>query len=310
MSFQDKPVYDDQVLTRYLLGALSSEEAERLDQLSIADDETAARIQSVENDLVDSYVRSELTGRNLQDFESFYLNSARRREKVHLARALFTFESRMKPEPARMEGASVPSRGETGHGFRLPRFLLSWQFASAAVLLIVVAGFFFLEYLRLRRLNDLQVRQAAIEQQGQQLRKQLDDDRRALAELGERSRQSETTTGAPKTVALLLPPPTRGAARLPTVSVPAGTDFVLVLLELETGDFPAYRATLKQPAGNTILWSSGKLEAESLGERKVLTISLPASLLRQQNYLVDLTGLPTRASPEPIGSYSFRVAVR
>jgi hypothetical protein len=35
--------FDDETLTQYLLGALTGEKTERLDELSIADDEMAAR---------------------------------------------------------------------------------------------------------------------------------------------------------------------------------------------------------------------------------------------------------------------------
>jgi hypothetical protein len=309
MSSRDKRIYDDQLLTRYLLGTLPTEEAELLDELSIADDETAVRIQSAENDLVDAYARGDVRGTDLENFEAFYLTSARRREKVEVAQALFALESRAVPEPARMPSAvATPRAGHAaGGGFRFPRLAFAWGFACTAVVLLIVGGYLLLENGRLRRqMNDAQAQRAAIEQRRQQLQKELDDQRSASAE----SLEPQANSRTPKTFALLLPPPTRGVARVPTVSMPAGTDIVVLLLALETADFPAYHATLKDPAGNKALWSSGKLEAESLSERKVISISFAASLLKQQNYLVDLTGLPARGTPELIGSYSFRVAVR
>ena len=82
MSSQDKSTYDDRLLTRYLLGALPTEESERLDELSVADDEMAARLNGVENDLVDSYARGELSGEDRAMLESSYLSSPRRRKKA------------------------------------------------------------------------------------------------------------------------------------------------------------------------------------------------------------------------------------
>src|SRR5215472_12293305 len=41
MSSPNKQTYDDRLLTRYLLGALPEEEAERLDELCIVDEELA-----------------------------------------------------------------------------------------------------------------------------------------------------------------------------------------------------------------------------------------------------------------------------
>ena len=80
-----RPTANDQLITQYLLGSLSVPETERLDELSLTDDEFATRLQSVENDLVDAYVLGELSGETLQQFNSFYLSSPRRREKVKFA---------------------------------------------------------------------------------------------------------------------------------------------------------------------------------------------------------------------------------
>jgi hypothetical protein len=54
---------DDEQLVRYLLGLLPDEEAERLDELSIADDELAWRLRAVEDDLVDAYVTGSFIAR-------------------------------------------------------------------------------------------------------------------------------------------------------------------------------------------------------------------------------------------------------
>ena len=80
MSSPDKQTYDDRLLTRYLLGALPDEEVERLDELCIVDEELATRLQALENDLVDAYVRGEVSGEDLGHLESFYLSSAKRRQ--------------------------------------------------------------------------------------------------------------------------------------------------------------------------------------------------------------------------------------
>src|SRR5215472_18251319 len=100
MSSQDKSAYDDQLLTRYLLGALPAEESERLDELSIVDEEVAARLSAIEYDLVDAYVRGEIRGEDLTRFESFYLSSTKRREKVRLARVLLEREGGAAGAPA------------------------------------------------------------------------------------------------------------------------------------------------------------------------------------------------------------------
>lgn len=86
--------HDDRVFVHYLLGLLPEEDAERLDELCVADDNVASRLCAVENDLVDAYIRGTLAEDALKRFESFYLASPRRREKVMVARGLLRIVDR------------------------------------------------------------------------------------------------------------------------------------------------------------------------------------------------------------------------
>ena len=79
---------DDSVLVRYLVGSLPDAEAERLDELSVADDEFALRLSAAEHDLVDAYVNGELSGDTLDRFRSRYLTAPARGEKVAFAETL------------------------------------------------------------------------------------------------------------------------------------------------------------------------------------------------------------------------------
>src|SRR5688572_20795084 len=74
-------------LVSYLLGLLTDEDAERLDEMSIADDDVALDLRVVENDLVDAYVRGAMTGDTRQQFELAYLSSPHRSRKVRFAEA-------------------------------------------------------------------------------------------------------------------------------------------------------------------------------------------------------------------------------
>src|SRR5438477_7416987 len=87
-----EPIRDDQSLIRYLLGSLPADQAERLDELSVADDDFAWRLRGAENDLVDAYVRNTLSGETLERFRSFYLSSPLRREKVKVAETLLALK--------------------------------------------------------------------------------------------------------------------------------------------------------------------------------------------------------------------------
>ena len=78
-------------MIQYLLGTLPEAETERFDALSVADPEFANELTAIEKNLVDAYVEGELTGPTLERFESHYLASPLRREKVEFARAFHNF---------------------------------------------------------------------------------------------------------------------------------------------------------------------------------------------------------------------------
>jgi hypothetical protein len=81
-------VTDEVQITSYFLGELSNEEAERLETACFRDNAFAETIFLVEDDLIDRYVRDELTPRDRERFNQFYLTTAARRSKVEVARAL------------------------------------------------------------------------------------------------------------------------------------------------------------------------------------------------------------------------------
>ena len=93
--------YSVQTLRDYLLGLLPEEEAERLDELSIVDDECAGRIRAVEHDLVDAFARDELQGVQLERFRSRYLASPQGRESIRFAQTLQSLEAHRGRETSR-----------------------------------------------------------------------------------------------------------------------------------------------------------------------------------------------------------------
>jgi hypothetical protein len=319
MSLQDKSKYEDHTLTRYLLGALPAEETERLDELSIADDEVAARLDCIENDLVDAYAHGELTGENLKRFESYYLTSPKRREKVQLAQALLAREREAATAPSvvlRTVVEPAPKEGREASRERRPPFsgLFQWGFAAAAAAFLLVAGYLLFANLRLQKqVNDALASQSSLEEREQQLRNQLDEQRSANAQAEQelqRLRNGQPNLDQITTISLLLPPPTRGISTLPSITLRHGADLVVLFLTLESDDFPAYRVALKEPGSNQVLWQSASMAATSAGEKKAVSVSFRAGLLKQQNYLVELTGVPARGSPELIGGYPFRVVLK
>ena len=330
-----KQVYDDQLLIRYLLGLLPEEETERFDELSIVGDDFACRLRDVENDLVDAYASGELSGETLARFQSSYLSSAEGREKVKFAETFLASRGRaaaapagnaaLGNAPAGNAAAAIPGSTHLRNGppqrsrlFTLPRLTLNWGLAGAACLMIAAGGYLLLERQALRsQLYRAQADRTALQQRELELQKQLDEQRphESLAQAGRRpdtgyrSAEAGTPSRAPKTVAFLLLAQKRGTGQIAPIAVPPGIDRAVLQLQLEFDDFPRYRAALKDPVTDQIVWRSQDLSSMPLGGNKAVSAGLPASLLKQQNYTLELTGIPVNRPAELIGSYPFRVVI-
>ena len=269
--------HDDDELVRYVLGLLPEEARQRLDEASIADDEVAARLHAAETNLVDSYVRGQLSGATLERFESYYLSSPRRREQVRLAA---DFLGAVDRSVTRAEPVPVTSRG---------RWTAFAPIAAAAALAIAVGGAFLFQPGRPQtQLAEVAPGSEAVE--------------RAAA-------PPEGTPAAPpaRIVAVVLPPPTRSVAPVPTLALPAGVDRVRFELQLEMNDFPSYRVGLQDPATRRILWRSDWIAPRASADQVSLPVVVPANLLAAQHYSLELTGRDAGGRAEVIGSYTVQV---
>jgi hypothetical protein len=97
----------DERLIRYLLGLLPADETEQLDEQSIVDDGVACRLTVVEHDLVDAYVTGTLDLERRLRFESFYLASPRRRQRVMFAARFLAVVDGVAPSAA---ATAVPAQ--------------------------------------------------------------------------------------------------------------------------------------------------------------------------------------------------------
>lgn len=322
MSSAEQQRFDDQFLIRYLLGTLPEEEAERLDELSIADDAFAWRLSAVENDLVDAYVQGELSGDDLAQFKKSYLSSPKRLQKLDFAGALHSRNAKTATAavPAAPAGTVTSSQPKEvlendllppRRWFSVPRLALQWGFAGGALAMLLMTSYLVLENARLRKqTTEAQGSQAAFGQREQELQRQLNDQRAANAAMSKELdslRESQLNLDQLKTLSAFLLPPTRGAGRIPTLSVSPGTSLVVLLLSLESDDFPAYRVGLKDPATNQTVWHSGDLKVVSSGAIRTVSISFAAGLLKQQNYVIELTGVSAQGTAELIASYALKV---
>jgi hypothetical protein len=200
---------DQQKLTQYLLGSLPATEAERLDELSLTDDEVAESLRSVENDLIDAYVQDELDEAARAQFKIHYLASATRRERVAFAQdfqshaeemsARQTTEARVEtPAEARAETATEVAarrkrsrRFSVWRGINLSRPAWQWGVGVAALALFIVGGWLVFDNARLRQQRAQTEASAERERQAQEARKEPENQRATGAQLADERARAE-----------------------------------------------------------------------------------------------------------------------
>jgi anti-sigma factor RsiW len=331
---------DDQLIAQYLLGTLSEEEADRLDEMSIADDTFAARLQTVENDLVDAYVSGELSGQLLESFQSHYLASPKRREKVAIAQELQGFIGRTlinrqaeEPQPDASAGyvtdKPVSRKGFLRRYFFMPGLAIRWGVAAAALLVILAGGWLMVENLRLRnQIHQAQVERDELQRREQELQTQLREQslsdsqteeelanlRQQLASLEQQLAQQQgaksqppVSATEPNIFAFALAPQTRSVGQIATISIPADADYVTLQLELEAADFTSYRAELRAQPGGAVVWRSASLKARARDDGRAIAVTIRPALLKSQRYTIEVQGFSSPGTSEIIGSYAFRV---
>jgi len=316
-SSSGEPPADEQLLVQYLLGALSEEEAERLDELSIADDEFAWRLRAAENDLVDAHVGGELSGQTLERFETAYVASPQRRQKVEFAGALLAIENRLASADAQGAAARAAEAGEAAGrpSLRGPlaRPYFQWALAAAAMAALVAAGYLFTENRRLReQMSQTQSARADLENRAEGFRTELEQERSIGAALRDelaRLRESLPPVRVPPLRPFVLLPMRRSASQSETVSTPRGIGEVPFRLVLESDDYQQYEVSLRDPATGQVVWRSGRLAARTDGPARYVEAALPPALLKQQNYSLDLAGTRASGPAEYVTSYPFRVVL-
>ena len=138
----------DERIIAYLLEELPNDDLERFEEECFAQDEWPPEINLVEGDLIDAYLRDELTPERRQRFEQNYLITQSRQERVVMAAALLRHIDEQ-PVASNLAVAAPPKALTWTERFRAFLGSQSWALraATAVTVLALAAGalwFFFL----------------------------------------------------------------------------------------------------------------------------------------------------------------------
>lgn len=312
---------NETLVRRFLLGELAEEERARVEDAFLVDEEAFEMLLAAEDELVDAYARGELRGRERERFERHFLSTPRGREKLLRTRSLL--------EVIRQEPAAPPA--ETARAAWWQTFIeglrglqAPLRYGLAGALLVFLLGGVWL--LTRRGEQPRQSREAAVAVRPEATRgsevaqvPNQEQPHEAPTAGGPEAGAAESRpapspskrTDAPRQRSVsvasltLTPGLTReSSASARTLRIAPGSTRARLTLELDQADYASYRAALVTATGRRV-WSGDRLRKSASGSALVLT--LPAALLAEGDYVLELSGAAPSGGFESVADYSFRV---
>lgn len=131
---------NDAVFVRYLLGELPDEDRDRLEDEYLEDDSVHERLLAVECELIDAYVRGDLSPDERRHFEDRFIATPEGREKVAHARSFEAYQSRMARPPVPAEREPRRSWRDAMVGFfRFPVASTGLVYTGAGLILVAAS---------------------------------------------------------------------------------------------------------------------------------------------------------------------------
>jgi len=308
-------------IQRYLLGELTEADQTALEQELLIDRGKFDQAWAVENELVDSYVRGEMSRAYRERFEGHYLASPLHRERVAIAESFLTDIDQAPGETVEVREKEPVVPWLRRFPVRSPRPVFGVVLVMALLLTFSIVRSY-VEKVRLTGQianvhKEAQTERAFLEQRERVLASRNQEFEKEIADVSRRNEQLKTELGqlrqqrqdsAPTVLSLLLAPaPVRGEKALPQSTIPLSAGKARLLMELDDNDYANYQAVLQTVDGKEILRRrTGKV---MLGkDRAFATLPVIAGELTKGDYILILFGQTSDGRSEEIDRYFFRVS--
>jgi hypothetical protein len=326
----------ENLIHRYLLGELPETEQTSFERELLTDRDKFDQVWSIETELIDSYVRGEMSRADRERFEGHYMASPLHRERVAIARLLLENIDQQAIELLEVdEPKTVVPRWDN---FPVPRRWLAPAFGVASVLaflLTIGSAWVLIERARLTEQiakiqneaqserDSLQQREQELSVRNRELEKEIADGRlrseQLKAELEQLRGQSRSIPSAAYPY-LLRPASLRNETgpAPPTIRLLNGK--VRLWMQLESRDHQSYRIRLQTAEGQEILLGNTDRAVSVISLANgaapptqtpaksdyVAELKIPAKRLAKGEYVIILFGQTADGQSEEIDRYFFR----
>jgi hypothetical protein len=322
----------DEQLRAYFLGKLPEPEAEIFEIECASNAQSTEQAQVVEGELADAFLRGNLSAADAALFETNYLITQARREKLHVANGLWKIAGEPKTQTASGAAVSANSFWQILFG---KQKAFQFAFGSLFLFLVLGAATFYLLTLKVDKTDVAEVKDANQTAKNETPAVQNPDDKiiqnpqtenenpKAVAAnpviqtkepapeavLPQKNQPEIKTVPAPKNVepnksalamvVKLLPGSLRDDGEQ-SITIAPGVKKLNLLLSPSgaPNSYKIFRAVVKTPEDGIIFTSP---------DLKALSFILPAEKLENRTYIISLEGQNPQSEFESIADYTFRV---
>jgi hypothetical protein len=330
----------ENLIRRFLLGDLASEQLDRIDQRLLVDEDFLDEVDVAEDELIDDYLRDKLIATDNELFERNFMITDERREHLEFTRG---FHKALAVSPAAKETRIELVDDRHSRLWTWPRGRRTLAIGSALGLLLIGSVLVVLWRVTIRRKAAAQ----ATSVQGQ-LKPNPQNDPGTTVENGDNvnkaaprsdlgrndnqathkaadehpndkdlSAQNQQRARTLSVLSVALEPGVlRGGEDngVKRISVPNGANTVRLKLSLPAGEAElalpetVYEVDVQNGGLKTIATLKNLRESKTMGGKTFVSASIPAALLRPGNYRVILRKRAPNGTAEGAGDYYFSVA--
>ncbi|MEJ7625130.1 MAG: hypothetical protein WKF34_14150 [Pyrinomonadaceae bacterium] len=296
---------------QFLLGELSEADRQPIEDTFIRDRDSFASMEIAEFELIEDYLTHALNARDTALFESAYMRTAVRRERVDRMRLLIQ-ELSFQNQAKRVDPAPASLGDQISAFFKV----YAWRTAAVGVtcLILLVAGLLLINRqtgiremaktgpptLEVPASSNLPAREDSV------TRNDADSPTSATSR-DARPSPSATPEKRPRAVPepvyavfFLRPGSIRGEAAGTRVRIATGTTEVGLQLALESRSYPHYTARVTTVEGKAV-FTSGRLKAN----KSSILLRVPVKSLSRGDYIVELAGITAAGTSESVDDYAF-----
>lgn len=288
------------LVRRYLLGDLPEREQLQLEEAYFANHETFEQVWDWENELVDSYVRGQLTKQERDLFERNYLITPKHQQRVAIARRLVQAADAAVVPTREIVTEASPSWWTNFLAFiSVPQ--MAWG-GAVALLLLTLGGWWIF-----RPTGEEPV--ARVTPQPSSTASPIVTTPSPVPTTSPAQPAPQVSPTAqpavPAILALALGGALRKSGDVQPLAIPRGTKQVRLQLPLEGEAYSSYQIRLRSIAGAAVL-----NQTASAANKKAVMVLIPANKLSPGDYILTLSGVTSSNEIEELQQHLLRVTIK